>query len=435
MIDSIQRSLSRLLATSCLALLSIGMTSAQRADGQQGDEQPRYQVNYRIDLTGAQRMYVTLTITQSNGALKHMTLVDLGTQTPVNATAGDVRRNGNDVTWEVAPTGGALRWDQPVRRTRANGSVDALRTEDWAVLRAEDAIPPIATMTVAGADAETTLEFVLPDGWSIATPYTRDDNGSFAVEDNGRRFDKPDGWLVAGDIGVRRETIAATQVAIAAPRNAGARRLDTLAFLHWHLPYVRELFPAFPDRLLIAMANDPFFRGGLSAPNSLFMHADRPLISGNGTSSLLHELVHVGFSRTAVNGEDWIVEGIAEFYSYTLLHRAGSVSDARSDSTQRSLSEWAKRARRLPAKASTGSRTAMAAGVFVELADEIKRRTRDKKSIDDVIVRMANKPEKVSLTELRQAARAVIGKPSETLADDNLPGYPIVAKEPSTDGR
>ena len=48
-------------------------------------------------------------------------------------------------------------------------------------------------------------------------------------------------------------------------------------------------------------AADPMWRGGLSASNSLFLHADRPLISENGTSTLVHELTHV---ITRVRGAD-----------------------------------------------------------------------------------------------------------------------------------
>ena len=43
-------------------------------------------------------------------------------------------------------------------------------------------------------------------------------------------------------------------------------------------------------RLLIVSAGDPMWRGGLSGPSSMFLHSDRPLISENRTSTLLHEL-------------------------------------------------------------------------------------------------------------------------------------------------
>ncbi|MEO0574405.1 MAG: hypothetical protein AAF004_03000, partial [Pseudomonadota bacterium] len=160
----------------------------------------------------------------------------------------------------------------------------------------------------------------------------------------------------------------------------------------------------------------------LSAPNSLFVHTDRPLISGNGTSTLLHEFVHVGFSRAAVDGEDWIVEGIAEYYSYQMLARAGSVSARRTAATGSELNRWGQQTSSLRAASSKGSRTALATTVFAALDREIRERTR-KRTLDDVVQRIANKPGKVSLVELRDAAQHVIGAPARSLTNAALPGY------------
>ena len=56
-----------------------------------------------------------------------------------------------------------------------------------------------------------------------------------------------------------------------------------LAFLRWNLPALVDIFPDFPERVLVVSAGDPMWRGGLSGPGSLYIHAERPLISGNGT--------------------------------------------------------------------------------------------------------------------------------------------------------
>src|SRR3546814_11955514 len=81
--------------------------------------------------------------------------------------------------------------------------------------------------------------------------------------------------------------------------------------------------------VVFVSAGDPMWHGGLSGPRSLFVHADRPLISENGSSTLMHEMVHVVTGLRAVSGDDWIVEGIAEYYSMVLLNRSGMLSDAR----------------------------------------------------------------------------------------------------------
>ena len=176
----------------------------------------------------------------------------------------------------------------------------------------------------------------------------------------------------------------------------------------------RKAFGKTPRKLLIAGAPDPLWRGGLSAPNSLFLHADRPLISENGTSALLHELTHV---ITRIRGErydDWIAEGVAEFYSVELQRRAGGISDSRYAITRRDLREWSRTVKTLRVKHSTGPVTARAVLLLQDLDKEIRQRTKDAKSFDDV-VRELIKKRTVSLEELRAATEAVIGARSRTL--------------------
>ncbi len=103
--------------------------------------------------------------------------------------------------------------------------------------------------------------------------------------------------------------------------------MDILTLLTFVWPEVQSVFPRDPKKLLIVGAGDPMWRGGLSGPNSLYMHADRPLVSENGTSSLVHELVHV-FSRISdADRSDWISEGLAEYYAIELMRRAGGMSE------------------------------------------------------------------------------------------------------------
>jgi predicted metalloprotease with PDZ domain len=153
-----------------------------------------------------------------------------------------------------------------------------------------------------------------------------------------------------------------------------------------------------------------------SAPNSLFLHADRPLISENGTSSLLHELAHV---VTRIRGErfdDWIAEGIAEFYSVELQRRAGGISDSRYARTRQGLREWSQPVRSLRVKQSTGPVTARAVLLFQDLDKEIRARTKDAKNLDDVVrALMGEANPRVSLAELRAATERVIGGRARTL--------------------
>jgi len=135
------------------------------------------------------------------------------------------------------------------------------------------------------------------------------------------------------------------------------------------------VFPRDPAKLLVVGAGDPMWRGGLSAPNSYFMHADRPLVSENGTSSLVHELVHV-FSRISdTDNSDWISEGIAEYYAIEVMRRAGGLSEDRYQKVREHLIKWSKPVKSLRTETSTGPVTARAVLLLQELDREIRQAT------------------------------------------------------------
>ena len=410
-----RRALSPVFLGTLLALLVSGCS------GGYADKALRYELDYDISIDGADAT-VMLTVRQTNGELKRITLVGELARS-AQSSNGPLAETTKGLEWQVPATGGQLTWASRIDHVRQSGSRDAGVNEHWGLFRAEDLIPPIASVTAVGADATTRLRLQVPAGWSVVTPYRRGADGWYGVEDSDRRFDKPDGWILIGDIGVRRDLIAGIETAVAAPRGASARRLDTLAFLRWHLPHLRALFPAFPDRLLIAIAPDPYFRGGLSAPNSLYMHVERPLISGNGTSTILHELFHVGLGGRAIASEDWIVEGLAEYYSLELLRRAGSISEERHSAGLAQLREWGSKASTLRAPSSRGPTTALAASVFARLDEEIRTVTGGNRSLDGVVQTLARDSSALSLAQLRRAAAAALEQPAATLTDENLPGY------------
>jgi len=179
----------------------------------------------------------------------------------------------------------------------------------------------------------------VPEGWSVAVPYKRQPDGSYAVDHPARRFDRPTGWMAVGKLGIVRERVAGTSVAIAGPVGHGQRRLDQLALLRWTLPTLGEILQPLPDRLLVVGAGDPMWRGGLSGPRSAYLHSDRPLIAEDGTSPLLHELVHTALRTRSGPGGDALVEGLAELYSVELLARSRTVSRKRAERTFARLAE------------------------------------------------------------------------------------------------
>jgi hypothetical protein len=223
-----------------------------------------------------------------------------------------------------------------------------------------------------------------------------------------------------GDLGIRRETIAGTRVAIAAPQGHGVRRMEMLALLNWTLPELNEMLPDALPRLTIVSAGTPMWRGGLSAPASFFLHAERPLISENATSPLLHEVMHTALGLRARDGYDWIVEGLAEYYGIELLRRGRAITRRRAETALAKQAEWAERADRLCMDYSSAETTALAVTLFAELDRELRNRSDGTASLDEVLPRIVGR--EVDLEFLESAASGLIGETPDTLHIDRLPG-------------
>ena len=324
-------------------------------------------------------------------------------------------RDGDDYTWEVPRKGGTLQYRVDIDHERRGDGYDARITRDWALLRGDDLVPPLRATVTRGADARARLRFVLPKGWSAEVPYGRSNDGkAYVVVDPERRMDRPEGWMVFGKLGVRRDRIAGMRVAVAAPVGQDVHRGDLLAFVTALGPELERAFGDLPPRLLLVQAADPMWRGGLSGPRSLYLHQDRPLISENGSSTPAHELVHVVTRLRADDGDDWIVEGIAEYYSIELPRRAGLLSDSRATRAFDWMRDHGASVDRLDTDRSREETTARAVALLADLATEIDRATDGKRTLDDVVRRLLPDRE-VSREALRDAAREVIGRKSRVL--------------------
>lgn len=326
----------------------------------------------KIRLTHNQAMVDWLKLRADPGRYSHFT------------GSGEVIVEGDEVTWTPPVEDAWLQYRVQLTSKRSNGRYDGMVTPTWALFRADDLVPPFHSSFQDFTYASAKLQFRLPEGWSVETRYPRYTSGRFKVDDPRRRFDRPTGWLVMGDIGTRRDRIGDSRVAVSAPVGQGVRYLDILAFLRWTAPYVQEVFPEFPERLLLVSGGDPLWRGALSAPGSLYVHSDRPMISGNGTSTFIHELIHVSMRARSGPGADWIVEGLAEYYSLEVLRRSGAISESRYQKALRQLAEWGREAPRLDVERASGPVTARAVGVLLETDREIRRSSGGTRSLDDV---------------------------------------------------
>lgn len=325
-----------------------------------------------------------------------------------------------EIVWRPQGKQASLHYQFEVKHQRASGSYDSYITPNWALFRGDKLAPSTRVTAARNLRSRTTLEFVLPQGWSAETPYPSAGEHRFRVEDPKRRFDAPEGWMLVGKIGVRSERIHHVNAVIAAPEGESARRQDALAFMNWNLPKLLDVFPEFPKRVLIVSAGDPMWRGGLSGPGSIFLHSERPLISENRTSPLLHELVHVALGIRGDDESDWIVEGLAEFYSVQTLRRSGGIGQKRYEQALENLRKWARRAPTLFTKSSSGPTTARAVLVFQQVDTEIRALTGGAASLDDVARKLAADRGEISLIQLQEIAQQVAGKPLQSLQRERL---------------
>ena len=377
---------------------------------------PSYDLDFHVTFHPAEGVAaVTIRTEPKDGRLVHADFrMDPARYTNIEGD-GEITHADGRTLWVPPEDGGEFRYRYRIDHKRGSGGYDARITADWAILRGDDLFPPATTRTTRSADSRARLRFTLPEGWNTADCQYRLNTAktAYVIVNPKRRFDRPTGWIIAGDLGVRREDIGRMHVSVAAPRGVAYPRLEILGYINATAPELEQL-GELPSKLLVVGGADPMWRGGLSAPRSLWMHADRPLISENGTSSLLHELFHVVTGIRGADDEDWIAEGLAEYYSVELLHRAGLVSDTRRDRTLDWMRQHGARIKTLRARDSSGRRTARAVALFADLDRELGKAGTH--SLDDVVRTLHGLQRRVSVDDLREAAREAAGRDLPMLA-------------------
>ena len=405
----------RLVRPSVLALLCVGLLCASAVAGA---KRTSYDVDYRVAFLPDQgKARVSIAIEPDDGRVSKLVFdMDPARYTEVTGD-GVVERSGDSVRWEPPRDGGTLTYLYAIDKKRSSGAFDARITKSWVIVRGDHLVPAATVTATKDADSRARLHIDLPTGWTHAdTPWLPTKDGkAFVVTNPGRSFDRPTGWFLAGDIGTRRDVVDGMEIAVGAPKGDPMPRMEILSMLTATAPEMREAFGELPPKLLVVGAADPMWRGGLSGPRSLWMHADRPLISENGSSTLMHEAVHVVTRIRGAKGDDWIAEGLADFYGMELLRRAGLLSQARFDKSIAWMRNHGRAIDTLHATSSAGPRTARAVALFADLDAEIRGASKDARNLDAVAQALIAHGGRVSLEDVRAAAQAAIGAPSKTL--------------------
>ncbi len=406
---------SRLALAFLLLALSSPLLAAKKVD-----------LDYHVHLL-PQSDQAEVRLTLADGAAVRSLDFDLGNQGDYSDFKADGQwqstapktSEGQRGIWRPASGKSSLAYRVRISHARKNGAFETRMTPNWALLRGEELVPAARLDQQDGIELVSRLEFELPTGWkSVETSWPRIGKNRFRIDNASRLFDRPTGWMLAGTLGSRRTRLGETEVTVASPQGQGMRRMDVLTLLTFVWPQVQAVFPRHPSKLLIVGAADPMWRGSLAGRDSIYLHSRIPLVSESGTSPLVRELVQVFGRINDSQHSDWISEGFAEYYAIELMRRAGGMSDERYQSLETRLAKDSHNVATLRGEQIGGPAVARAVLLLQELDREIRLKTRNKRSLDDVM-RAVMKLESVSTQEFVQLSENILGE-SSTVLDSKL---------------
>ncbi|EJM59410.1 hypothetical protein [Pseudomonas sp. GM48] len=320
--------------------------------------------------------------------------------------------------WRPSADKASLTYRVNISHGRKNGSFDTRMTPNWALMRGDDLVPAARLDQQDGIELVSRLVFELPGGWkSVETAWPRIGQNKFRIDNPSRLFDRPTGWMLAGQLGSRRTRLGETEVTVASPLGQGMRRMDVLTLLTFVWPQVQALYPRHPGKLLIVGANDPMWRGSRSAHESIYLNSHLPLVSESGTSALVRELAQVFGRINGTQRSDWIGEGFAEYYAIELVRRAGGMSDERYENLHGKLVRDSQKVTTLRGEQISPAQVARAVVLLQELDREIRLKTHNKRSLDDVL-RGAMRLGEIDTQAFVQLSESVIGGSSKVLSTE-----------------
>jgi len=411
----------------CAVLLALGLAAAGPASAAK-----KVDLDYHVTLLPqSDQAEVRLTLEQGSVVRSlNLNLGDKGYFSDFSAdgqwaTAPGESANALRGVWKPATGKATLSWRVHLNRHGAEASADkpgydSRMTPDWALFRGEDLVPRARLDQQDGVRLQARLTFDLPPGWrNVETSWPRIGKNRFRIDNVSRLFDRPTGWMLAGNLINRRAHLGDTDVTVTAPKGQGMRRMETLTLLTFVWPKLQAVFPRTPGKLLVVGAAQGMARNASAAHDSIFLNGSRPIISESGASPLLRELVQVFARIQTRDRSDWIRAGMAEYYSVEVLRRAGGMTEDRYQDWQSILTRVGRKVTTLRADRVDQPMTARAALLMSALDQEIRRKTDDQKSLDDVVqgvMRMGA----VSTEDFVQLSAGVMGEPSKVLATSLL---------------
>ncbi|WP_339438711.1 hypothetical protein [Pseudomonas sp. EA_15y_Pfl1_P104] len=317
--------------------------------------------------------------------------------------------------WQPSANKASLTYRVRLTHARKPGTYEARMTPSWALFRGEDLVPTARLDQQDGVELVSRLVFELPAGWkSVETAWPRIGKNKFRIDNVSRLFDRPTGWMLAGTLGSRRVRLGETEVSVASPKGQAMRRMDVLTLLTFVWPQVEAAFPRRPAKLLVVGASDPMRRGALAARDSIYLNSRTSLVGENGISPLIREVVQAIGRFNDHDVSDWVSEGLGEYYAIELLRRAGGITDERYEAIHARLAKEGKDVTSLRGEHVSGATVARAVVVLQELDREIRVKTHNKRSLDD-LAQAVMRANSITTAEFVKLAESITGEPSVVL--------------------
>ncbi|NWE20490.1 hypothetical protein [Pseudomonas sp. P7548] len=396
---------SKLAATLVLLSLSLPGWCAKKVD-----------LDYHVKLL-PQSDQAEVRVSLSQGAAVRSLDFDLGHDGDYSdfKADGQWKVTGTRSLWQPGASKASLTYRVRLTHARKPGLYEARMTPSWALFRGEDLVPAARLDQQDGVELVSRLVFELPAGWkSVETAWPRIGKNKFRIDNVSRLFDRPTGWMLAGNLGSRRVRLGETEVTVASPKGQAMRRMDVLTLLTFVWPQVEAAFPRHPAKLLVVGASDPMRRGVFSSRDSIYLNSRTPLVSENGSSPLIREVVQTIGRFNDHESSDWISEGLGEYYAIELLRRAGGITDERYAAIQTRLNHEGKDVTTLRGEHVGAATVARAVVVLQELDREIRVKTHNKRSLDD-LAQAVMRANSITTPEFVQLAESIIGESSVVL--------------------
>ncbi|AXM98388.1 hypothetical protein ACU5P1_06720 [Pseudomonas plecoglossicida] len=394
----------------CLGLVACSPAWAKKVD-----------LDYQVRLLPASGQ-AEVRLTLAEGSAVRSLDFDLGKANAYSGfqADGQWQQQGERGVWHPAAGKTSLSYRVKLDQKLRSGAHTSRITPHWALFLGDQLVPPARLDQQDGTELVARLSVDLPEGWkSIETSWPRIGKDKFRIDNVSRLFDRPTGWMLAGDLGSRRARLGETDVTVAAPVGQGMRRMDNLTLLTFVWPQLQSVFPRNPPKLLLVGARDGMWRGAMAAKGSLYLHSARPMVSENGSSPLLRELVQL-FAQIHVSADsDWLGQSLTDYYANELLRRAGGVSDDRYQVWQARLQKQGAKVTQLRGERASPAQVARGVLLLQALDKEIRIHTQAKRSLDDVTQALMRLP-KVSTEAFVQISENVLGRRSEVLQSKAL---------------